>query len=344
MIPENQLLFTLTRQTFTESHRDSVRDLCQRENIDWGTVYETAQLHGVAPLVYENMKPLGAAELGIEEQVRDKFRLCYYANTITQEMRAKVLADALAFFEGRKIDVMLIKGVAFNQRVYEHPWYTMSDDVDLVLRLKREAVSDDTFQEFAHRLHGSGIEYDFYEHHDVTLNGVLALDFDRIWANAQRIEFGESSVYLPSAEDMLVTACTNSCRKRFFRLKCLCDIAETIARSDDLDWNGFTQAAQADDCDTVVYTALLVTMLTVGCDVPEHVMRDLSANPVRAKTLRVLADRTRHHAPLSTLYPYIGEGHSDRRFTWSLILPYLSYNRRQLGRKVRGLCDSRKED
>jgi hypothetical protein len=343
MIPENQLLFTFARQTFTESHRDAVRDLCQREKIDWGTVYGTAQLHGVAPLVYENIKQFDAAELGIEEQVWDKFRLCYYANTITQEMRAKALADALTFFEERTIAVMLIKGVAFNHRVYERPWYTMADDVDLVLRLKREAVSDDTFHEFAHRLHGSGIEYDFYEHHDVTLNGVLALDFDRIWRNAQRIEFGESSVCLPTSEDMLLTACTNSCRKRFFRLKCLCDIAEMIARCDDLDWGRFVQAAKADDCETVVYTALLVTMLTVGCDVPEHVMRDLSVNPVRAKTLRILADRISRHASLSTLYPYIGEGHSDRRFTWSLILPYFSYNRRQLWRKVQGLYHGEKE-
>ncbi|MEE8389790.1 MAG: nucleotidyltransferase family protein, partial [Anaerolineae bacterium] len=142
MIPENRILFAYTRQSFLDEHRELVLDVCSNTEIRWDVVYSTAQLHGVTPLVHSNLLQCPAENLGISQQIMNKFRLCYYRNTVTKEKSAERITRALSFFTERQIDVMLIKGAALDLLVYDHPWYTISDDIDLVIKCKREDMSD----------------------------------------------------------------------------------------------------------------------------------------------------------------------------------------------------------
>ena len=84
------------------------------------------------------------------------------------------------------------------------------------------------------------IEYDYYTHHDITMNATLRVDFDRIWRDSLSGNWENRPIRLMSWEDMLIALCINSCRKRFFRLKALCDVAETVNRgAAQLDWELF---------------------------------------------------------------------------------------------------------
>jgi len=85
-------------------------------------------------------------------------------------------------------------------------------------------------------IYRSGIECDLPGHHDVDMNGVLPVRFDRIWEAARAVDFHGQEAFVMAPEDLLLSLCINSCRKRYFRLKHLFDIAETVHRL-DLDWN-----------------------------------------------------------------------------------------------------------
>jgi hypothetical protein len=339
MIPENRLLFACTRQDFLVEHRETVLDVCSDAEIRWEAVCSTARLHGVAPLVYSNLLECDTSALGMPQEIVRRFKLCYYRNIATKEERVKRIKRALAFFNAQQIDVMLIKGVALDLLVYNHPWYVVSDDVDVVIKRKRRDVSDEDHLKTMRFFHRTGIEFDYYQHHDVVLNGVLPINFQRIWNDASRADIGDSHAFVMSPEDMLISVCTNSCRKRFFRLKCLCDIAETVSQFGDLNWAELIRKAREDHCDNIVYTALLATKMTLGCELPDRVLRDLAVGPVRDELIRQLISYVSRHAPLSSLYPYSEGKWFDRKVSVSLLLPYATYRPRQMWRRINQLRD-----
>jgi hypothetical protein len=328
--PEDKVLFVCTRQEFLEADRQTVRQLCRQTGLDWELVCSTAKLHGVAPLVYVNLQQCDPPELGIPTAIVDQFKRAYYHSLVLQERRENGLKRALTFFDNNGITVMLIKGVALNRLVYDQPWYTTPHDTDVVLKVKREEISLQDRQEFAQFLEGSGIEFDYFEHHDVTMNGVLPVDFRRVWRDAANIEYGGLTAWVMSAEDLLISACINSCRKRFFRLKSLADIAEILNRCPNLDWDTVTEKARAYDCYNIVYTALLATKITLGCNLPDQALDRLNVNPIRASVVDYLVKRL-SLSSFSSLYS--GRKLFGRRIDESLILPYSTFRWYQVWRR-----------
>jgi hypothetical protein len=265
--PEDELLFVCTRQNFLDGHEQRVLNICRKHKIDWALIYSTAKLHGVAPLVYANLR--WCQNLLIPPEILERFRLCLMHNILVKERLAENITRAISFFAERSINVMLIKGIALDILVYDQPYYTVLQDADIAISVRREEITDRQYREFMEFFHESGVEYDYFSHHNVVMHGVLPVDFQQIWTEASKIEFRGQDVFVMSPEDMLLSLCINSCRKRFFRLKALCDIAETINKYPGLDWSKLVQRARAYDCYNIIYTVLLVTVMTMGCSLPE---------------------------------------------------------------------------
>jgi hypothetical protein len=270
MRPEDKLLFAFTRQSFLDAHQKTVLDICNHEKIRWDVVYSTAVQHGVAPLIYSNLLQCPTTKLIIPKNIMGQFRLCSHRNVVIKKMRAKKITEVLSFFNRKSIDVMLIKGAAMDVLVYDRPWYTIWGDVDLIVRNRREEVTNKDNSEIWALLHGLRcFEHDYFKHHDVDMNGVLPINFQRIWDDATKIKYKGRDVFVMSPEDMLISACIQSCRRRFFRLKNLCDIAEIINKYSDIKWRKLTRNTREYHCNNIVYTALLVTKMTLGCELSE---------------------------------------------------------------------------
>ena len=332
MKPEDKLLFACTRQKFLETHQQTVLDLCHRETINWNIIYSNAQAHGVASLVYINLQHCDLLSLGIPQAIIDQFRRYHYGSIIKKERRAEKLKQSLAFFQQEAIDVMLIKGAALDILVYEQPWYTVPHDIDAVLKLKVDEISDSTKTSLAKSLNGSGIEYDYFEHHDMSMNGALLVDFNQIWNDAIKTEFQGHPVWVMCPEDMLLSVAINSCRKRFFRLKSLCDMAETIDKCNDLNWTRLTDKSKAYDCTEILYAALLVTKITLDCKLPDSILTNLDVNPTRALIIRYLSQGMSLSA-FSSLFSE--KTLFGRKISSALLLPYATYHWDQIWRKMK---------
>jgi hypothetical protein len=338
MRPEEKLLFACTRQNFLPVHQETVLEVCHNEEIRWDLVYAIARGHGVAPLVYANLLR-GDLNLEIPRNILDRFKRNHAGNVIRKERRAEKLERVLAFFKRKSIDVMLIKGESLDILVYDQPWYTTPHDVDLVIRVKRDEIPDSVVREIEQFFGNDGgqdgghlgIEYDYFEHHDIVMNGVLPVDFQQIWDDATKIKFKGQDVFVMSPEDMLLSLCINSCRKRFFRLKALCDIAETIYKYPGLDWSKLAQRARAYDCHNIVYTALLVTKMTVDCSLPEGALDALAVHPIRAK---IIYELSRRMTPSSFSSLYSGRNLFGRKVDGSLLLSYAAFCWYQVRRRI----------
>lgn len=320
-----------------DTHKKAVIDLCDREKINWERVYATAKLHGVAPLIYLNLQKCSGNGLIIPNDIANKFKLYIYTRKILEEKWEDYLKDALDFFHQRFIDVMLVKGVALNALVYMHPWLVNKNDFDIIIRPGTNtptAEEKNVIEDYLRSIKPKGIECDYFSHHDIICAEALPIDFEDIWNNARKIHFMGYQVFVMSPEDMLIIACINSKRKRFFRLKSLFDVAEIVDFYPDLNWKDFARKAKKYHCNNLIYTALAVTKKTIGCNFPETVFKELAVFPLRKLIIHLIIRYLNLRMSLSSLYPFSEENPMIRKADLSLALPFAVFQIRDFWIKM----------
>lgn len=320
----DRLLYACTRQQLTGQHRSTVEEICAHHAVDWRAVYTLAEIHGVAPLVYHNLTQCDADIVQIPTAIATKFKQSLFRNMLYKESLVRELEKALTWLHAHDVRVMVLKGAAADLLVYKQPYYTIYTDMDLVLSCHRQDVSDAWAQALMDKLHLTGLEYDYFSHHDITLNGTLPVDFARIWQDATPLEFHGQPIHVMAPDDMLISLCINSVRKRFFRLKSLCDIAETIAAHPHMPWDRFIDKARQYDCQNIIYTVLYITQETVGCRLPPHLLEQLGVSSLRARAIRYLSSRYSLDA-----YASLRRGPTllGRHVHSSLLLTYATYRK-----------------
>ncbi len=336
---ETQLLYLCTRQDLLPQHTAQIQSIVCNRTIDWESVFDRARLHGVAPLVGRNLQQ---SEVVLPSAVLQKFKLMTMRNMTEKRRRSNVLGQSLDVFAAHGVDVMPVKGAALDVLVYDHLWYTTSDDIDIVFAVPDELSLAPELAQILPDLVNAHIEYDYYTHHDITMNATLRVDFDRIWRDSLSGNWENRPIRLMSWEDMLIALCINSCRKRFFRLKALCDVAETVNRgAAQLDWELFLTKTRDYGCPAIVFAALLATQLTLGCAVPDEVMDALPVSAARRYAIRRLVATSSPEAFDSI---FTGKLVFGRNLDTALMLQYATLSWRQLGRKLRFVWRTRNNE
>jgi hypothetical protein len=294
LAPEALLLLACCRQRFSDIHRDAVVGLCDRNPIQWDQVFRAAMVHGVAPMVGENLKNARAHEAAIPDDILLRFHFASVANHERKDRAASAAEELLQFFNDRAIEVMLIKGIAFDYLVYQTPYATMSSDIDLVFRPKWEGLAVEDRERLTHLIFevkertGCAFECDGFEHHDVTLDGILPVAFRQIWEDSYKTSFGSGITSYMGLEDMLIAACINCYRKRYIRLKMLCDVAEILERYPEIDWSVVGDKSRKYRCGTIVFAALIATGTTLSAKIPSQAFEALDVGRAHAKLIQFL--------------------------------------------------------
>lgn len=310
---EDQLLFTCTRQHFRESHRRDLATIYAKQVIRWEALYKTAVHHGVAPLVYRNLQQCPELVARLPYTIRDRFIQCTRNNVLVKSLQAERVRGILQFFARRSVPVLLLKGTALDVTVYQQPWYTLSADIDLTIKCHQsEWPAED--RESVHALvrgrnrfeRRTTVEFEWFGHHDVSMNGQVPVDFTEVWDRARPIRVDDQLAHVMCPEHMLLAACMNSCRKRFFRLKALCDISE-VTSAHTIDWEYFARAACQWRCDIIAYTALGIAAITVGCSPPKSLPDQLRISPFRRRVIEFVGQR-QSFSTLATLHRRLGSG------------------------------------
>ncbi|HEX6904300.1 MAG TPA: nucleotidyltransferase family protein [Thermoanaerobaculia bacterium] len=286
---QDQILRFCARQDFLPAHQAGVEDLCRNHPIDWKRLAATAERHGVLPIVGANLRRCDRQILRLPEEIADRLETAIFENAALRERDADRLAAGLARLREVDLHAMLLKGTALTLSVYEEPWVVTSLDIDLSLRPGPDWAKDKGDERKIRKaLYTHGVECDLDAHHDVTMNGILPIDFERIWADARPVRFRGEDAWIMSPEDLLISLCVNACRKRYFRLKVLFDLNETLRRGGPFDWPRLADLARQGRCEGVVYTALTAARETLGAEIPPEALDVLKLAPFRAALLRRL--------------------------------------------------------
>ena len=285
----DRILLLCTRQAFGAEHREAVERLAERGAVPWPRLLATAERHGVLPIVGIHLRRCDPARVALPEPSRAALEVAVLENAAARELDAWRLAQDLARLREVELDAMLIKSEALLLGVYEKPWVVVSRDVDLALRprpgwWKGKGVERSVRSE----LYARGVECDLDGHHDVSLGGLLPMDWDRIWREASPVVFRGVPAWTMSAEDLLVALCANACRKGFLRLKCLFDVAETLGRGGAIDPARLAALAREAHAEGIVYAALVTVRETLGVEAPPGALAALGLRRRRAAAIRAL--------------------------------------------------------
>lgn len=287
MRAEDSLLCLCARQDFTPEHRRAAGEVCRGGEISWDRFLATAERHGVLPIVGANLR---RCDVPLPEGVDGRLELAILENAALKERDADRLAAGLAALREVELEALLLKGTALDLLVYDEPWVVTSRDIDLSLRPTGPGWEKGKGREKEVRwaLYSHGVECDLEGHHDITLNGVLPLDFGRIWRDARPLSFRGQAAWVTSPEDLLVSLGVNACRKHFFRLKSLFDLAETLRRGGPFDPVRLAAIVREGRCGAVVAAALLAARELLGADLPVEILPALGVSRPRAGLLRRL--------------------------------------------------------
>ena len=328
--PELDLLLTCTRQTMTSEQIAHLAQLCHNDLLQWASIYTLADQHSVAPLVFANLQQSAAISV-MPAAIIQQFRQATYQAIATKAGLARQLQQVLAFLTAQGQRVMLIKGAALDRLLYRQPWYVVHD-VDLIIATPRSALPAGvlaTIERFFWDY--PAFEYEFYSHHDVTMNGVLSVDFAQIWHDAESVSWDGTLVTVMARADQLIAACINCVRKRFFRLKALLAVAELTAWLRQEDWPLVVAKSNHYQCANLVYAALLMAQTTLGAYVPARVAEQLAIHPLRARAIQGVM----HHLVVNPEHWATGGGQFEHRLlNWALLLPYTTYSVRQIFTKL----------
>ena len=329
------LLCACCRQRFGDAHRDTVRTLCVRHAIRWDRLLAAAIEHGVAPLVGANLEKAQGSDHLVPRETLLRFKLATLGNRAAKERAGSAAADLLAYCNERSLPVMLIKGMALDHLVYQPPGATVSVDVDLVMGVRHDEIGTELksglyeFLATLERRTGWAWECEWFTHHDITLDGLLPVSFHRIWEDAVAIQSRGQTAFVMSPEDLLIAACISCHRRRYLRLKLLCDVAETVARYPELDWDLVWSKSLQYRCSAIVYAALLASSSTLGLETPLGAPPQPHVSPAHARLIRGLFGRIDPRIlEWGTTY---AAGNAD----WSLLKTYATLRLEQLGPQLK---------
>ncbi len=226
--PEEQLLFACLREEQTDQQAKEIVNQFKDEPLVWEVILNIAWSQGVAPLIYTNLKQCAGMGLQVLDEILDLLHRCRLASEKEYQRRQLLLKEALLTIQANGNEVMLLKGIAHDAVVHSDPVATQSADIDLMTKAGIEEFSEEQ-RKLVYRFNRQeSFEINFGQHHDLDINQTLSVDYDAIWADAREIELFGSKFHVMCPEDMLIFACTNSGRKRFFHLKAIYAIVELL--------------------------------------------------------------------------------------------------------------------
>jgi hypothetical protein len=301
---EDVILIACSALEPTAEQRDRLVSECRRGPVDWDLVYRAAVTHKVAPLIYQNLKLCEPLIGPLPEDTEADFKQVSRRNGVRNRIVADGIADVASYFDRHSHDILLLKHTAYHLKLKSLYDMTMSDDFDLVVRPRAEAaeidgkpylwsahkIPDDTWkviveltESYDPRLRLLHLEVDNRLHHDVVWNGVIPIDFRRIWTDADVHQIKGKSVYVPDVHDLIIISAVNIFRKAYVRLRNILEIHELIRAEKKLDWDALSAKARSYQCGSLVYSALDATRTILGTEIS-----DANLKALKPKTFRTL--------------------------------------------------------
>ena len=261
------------------------------QDMNWDLLLKTALNHGVFPLLYRNLK-LHATECASLD-VREKLRRMFLSNAVRNHQLTLELLQILELFDAHHIPAMPFKGPALAASAYGDVALRQFDDLDLLIHRDdapraRQVLAERGYispygltrdQELTviryqkHFLLVSRTRHITTELHWTVepIRNCLRFCDEHIWVHPGTVCLEGKTVPALSPEDTLVLLCLHGASHCWERLGWICDVAEHVARTPDLDWELVEDRARDLGCSRMLFLGFRLAGELVDARLPESV-------------------------------------------------------------------------
>ena len=219
--PEEQLLISLCRLSFSEKQKNSIRALVKKITDIDKFVY-LANEHGIIALVYDNLKETGAGDLLPEK------KLAFLANSNIKSLGRNtflynIIEEVLQLFKQAKIKAVLLKGMALELSVYNNKGLRQMNDIDILVPYKqcmkaRKILLNNGFQSIPLKSPLYNLILPYYgKHLPELVKGGVSVEIhhklfsgsdhsltERMITNSTEISFNKSNLFIPPAREFFL--------------------------------------------------------------------------------------------------------------------------------------------
>jgi hypothetical protein len=342
--PEDRVIFACLTQHFGTANATRLIERLAGRTVDWEKVGTIAIEHGIGPLLYVNLRRCADAGLPVPVELLQRLRLAYFQSLAEHKRRGAQLQRALEHIRAAGEEAMLLKGAALDATVYEHPEYALSLDIDILVRRTRQDLGRERAQNLWNLNSSGPFEVAMGKHHDLDLGGLFPVNYPSLWEHARAVEVHGVATCVMGPADMLVFACVNSGRKRFFHPRNLFALRTLVEDQGPIDWNEVTRSAERHRCGAFVYTALQCAARWLAVKIPADLRTRLRVSRARAALIRWLVENMSFASLemrttlLQNRSPKAGI-RERRKWQTSALLPFACYSGAQLWHRIRWLTE-----
>ena len=215
---------------------------------DWNQVLDVAMRHGVAPLLYDRLRPL-SSNCHIPPAVLLNLPVAYLANAARNLRIYHQLGQVLTALQEQGIPVIVLKGAHLAELVYGNIALRTMCDLDLLVRKDDLARTAARLQELGYAWNDcQGVEAASATSHHLppflrpgaapieihwTIAGLrlgLNIERDGLWERSRAVVVAGVETLVLSPEDLLLHLCMHAGSHHGFNvgLRPFCDIAQTL--------------------------------------------------------------------------------------------------------------------
>ena len=298
---------------------------CRRllqEDVNWERLITLAQRHALTPLLYWQLRHFDNASVPVSHLT--DLRNSFQQNAVRNLLLAQELVAIRRSFEARGIGSIPYKGPALAVLAYGNLSLRCFIDLDIIVRRKDVGVARSILSAGGYSPHLSLTESQqaamIRTHHGMAFSHadkkiILELHWDvagkrfssqydpeGVWRRLTTVRLGDSTLEIMSVEDTLLSLCVHGSRHLWGRLAWVCDVAELVAKHEQMDWERISAQAKMSGSWRMLAVGLLLALELFEAPLPLSIKEKVIADDtVRRLAARIAVDSFRESVRPPTL-------------------------------------------
>jgi Uncharacterised nucleotidyltransferase len=274
-----------------------------REGRDWDSLLNQAQEHRVLPLLFLQLENMGTA---VPPAVQERLRAEYDRNVFHNLANAAELISVLQAFDHEMILAMPFKGVVLGSSIYHDLTTRTAGDLDLLIHYRDLTQATKIILERGYELKtparadGMPVFPDCYEYHfERSTDGMVLelrwrlvltqsrfrrdLGIEWVWPHRKTTPLAGAEVPDMNPGITLLVVCMHGSKHLWSRLLWICDVAQLLNVSPDLDWKEIIREAKQTGLWRTLALGVLLAHRIAGVAIPKAILSRFESDTTACK-------------------------------------------------------------
>ena len=254
--------------------------------LDWDNLVARASDEGLAPFLYRRCRDLGLLTC-IPARAREFLRSSYRQTVLHNLYLLRFMEELDWVAGGRGLSVVVLKGAALLNSIYEDVGLRPMEDIDLMVRiedlgllkllLEQMGFAPDRFYPDTYKrgiIHVD-LHTDFLSAHRIrSRRALIKIQPEKVWDRVEPVMEGANHLYRLSLYDNLIALSFHMLKHCFTRLIWFVDIKEILIKQGvRFDWPGLAESARKMGGQRCLLYVLIMTKHLLGLNVPDDALR-----------------------------------------------------------------------